>query len=144
MNWTKQPLTQGLARSLRAATRRHPHIDGHTFGFSDLKELWVADDVHVICTHDHDPVWQYWYQHPEKGWMPISIHDTRQQAQQAAAGNVAPGPTGPTPGTYVCAQLGQGRWMRVLVQSRDGKELLTGIFTRLGANTKIETVKGAA
>lgn len=142
LNWQKQPLTQSLARSLRAATRRHPSLDGHTFGFSDLKEMWSAEDAHVVCTHDHDPVWQYWHQAPNGVWELKSVHDTRQEAQDAAAPHVNPG--GPEPGTYVVANFPEGRLMRVRIMSKNGERMLTEIFTGLGCVTACERVKGQA
>lgn len=144
LTWTKQPLTQSLARSLRAATRRHPSIDGHTFGFADLKEMWCAADVHVVLTHDHDRVWQYWYQAPVGGWKPISIHPTRDEAEAAAEGNVGED-TDPEAGIYVTARFPGGRHlMRVKVLSAHGERMLTEIFDRLGCQTGVERIEEAA
>lgn len=144
LTWHKEPLTQSLARSLRAATRRHPSIEGHTFSFADLKELWCAAEVHVVCTHDHDRVWQYWYQAPVGGWKPMSIHATREEAARAAEANTyEPEPT-PVAGTYVVARFPGGREMRVQVLSQDGTATLTSIFERLGCFTEVQRIEEAA
>lgn len=142
LHWAKQPLTHQLARELRAATRRHPQIDGHTFGFADLKELWCAADVHVVCTHEHDPVWQYYRQTPDGGWMPVSVHPTMAAAMAAADG--AHGPTERQDGTYLLARFGTRPWMRVRITSRDGIDVIGAIFDRLGAQTKLERIEAAA
>lgn len=144
LTWEKQPLTQQLARSLRAGTRRHPQIDGHAFGFSDLKELWCADDVHAVCTHAHDPAWMYLYQAPEGGWRLVSVHTSRAAAQKAASANTDTDPEAPVAGTYVMGRLDGGRWMRVQVLSKAGEAMLTEIFSRLGCQTKLEHVEEAA
>lgn len=142
LTWAKQPLTQQLARALRAATRRHPSLDGHTFGFSDLKEMWAAEDVHVVLTHDHDKVWQYWFAAPEGGWQLRSVHPNRQAAQQAAQANTAPEDT--LDGTFAMGRLPGGRWMRVRCSSPKTITEIVGVFERIGCATKVETIGEAA
>ncbi len=142
LNWQKQALQSNFARRVRAATRRHPDIDGHTYGYTDLKELWMAEDIHMACTHEHDPVWQYWYDTPEGGWKPISIHKTREEALDAAGPYTAP-PMGPQAGTYVLARFGRGRWLRVKIESKNGVDMISEAFSKLGAETKLEHIDAA-
>lgn len=137
LDWEKQPLTRELARNLRAATRRHPAIDGHTFRYGDLKEMWAAAGVHVVLTHGTDHVWQYWHQSPTGGWQPVSLHDTQAQARQAAEGIVEPQQQG---GVYVLARFPGGNWIRTRVQSSSGVSTLTAIYTSLGCEVREEHV----
>lgn len=146
LSWEKQPLTEMMARSLRAASRGgRQQLDGHSFGYDDLKELWTVEDdeaiVHAVLTHDHDPLWQRWsYDQDDKGWTLKDLHETRAGAQEAVlqSGSV------PTRGTYLLARFPGGRWMRVRILTKSGPETLAEIFARLGCITRIEEIEEAA
>lgn len=148
LEWVKQPLTRELARSLRAATRKSkPSIDDHTFKFTDLKEMWAADNVHVALTHDEDRKWQYWYQDPKKGWTIVSIHTSRKKAFEAALESLPDEPEVATDeGVYVLARFNEkSRWMRTRIQSSDGLEKIKTMYSRLGCeDIKVEKVGKAS
>lgn len=137
--WTKQALTGNLARQIRASTRRKPSIDGHTFSYNDLKEMWLTGES-VVITHHQDPVWQLWSVAPGGGWLPVSVHDTREQAQNDLGDFPPVEVPGEEPGTYVSFRLNDQRpWQRVKVQTTDGVKSLTAMYERLGAQTRVET-----
>lgn len=141
LNWEKKPLTRELARNLRAATRRAPAIDGHTFRYGELKELWAAEH-HVVLTHEVDRVWQYWQHAPVGGWYPVSIHDTRQQAQAAAEGSSVSAIEETTSvGDFLLARFPGGNWIRTRIQSRNGMASLTAIYTGMGCEVREEHVQ---
>lgn len=138
LEWVKQPLTREIARGLRAATRKITPIDGHRFRFTDLKELWSADNEHFVCTHDEDRVWQYYHRSPDGGVQLICCVKTRRQAQAAAETTQNP-PSSTPSGTYVLAWQPGGRIIRVTCHSGD-PSVQQGIFQRLGYETSVEQV----
>jgi hypothetical protein len=143
VEWTKQAPTGNLTRQIRAGTRRKPSIDGHTFNYNDLKEIWSAGES-VVITHKQDPVWQLWTNTPTGGWLPVSIHKTCKQAQEALGDHPPVEAPGEEPGTYVCFRFHDERpWKRVKVQTTDGVRSLTGMYERLGAQTRVETTVDA-
>lgn len=142
MKWEKTPLTRQLARELRAATRAsRPEIDGHSFSYNNLAEMWASDDgAHVVLTHDGEQRWQYWQCMGH--WRLVSLHQTRAGAQQAAQEYVEPLPT-PEVGTYVLAREGKRTdeyVIRVHCSSEDGPRVIAEAFARLGYATRIEKV----
>lgn len=142
LSWHKQPLVLTVARSLRASTRpTRPEIDGHRFCYEDLRELWASDDeCHVAFTHTHDRSWQYWFNAPQGGWTPISVHTSRAKAQAAALHEP---PSALAPGTYVLARDGGRRDARVIsVQctTTRGPQLLCDIFAAMGYVTEVKEV----
>jgi hypothetical protein len=138
LEWEKQPLTREVARGLRAATRKMVAHGGHRFNYSDLKELWSARGEHFVCTHDTDPVWQYYHRSPEGTVQLICCVQTRQEAQTTA--EIKHDPTPPIPsGTYVLAWRPGGRTIRVACRSGD-PSIQEGIFQRLGYETTVEKV----
>lgn len=139
--WTKQAPTGNLTRQIRAGTRRKPSIDGHTFNYNDLKEIWLSGDS-VVITHKQDPVWQLWANTPTGGWLPVSIHNSRKKAQDAL--DDLPLAEGEEPGTYVFFRFNDQRpWQRVKVQTSDGEKNLAAMYNRLGAETRVETTVDA-
>jgi hypothetical protein len=143
LEFTRHPLTGEVAHILRASSRGHhpPTLDGHSFVYRDLKELWVSvDGEHVVLTHDKEDGWQYWHKPPEDegGWALVSVHPYRGEAQAAADLNHGPPPL--AAGTYFLAWHPGGRTIRVLCVSPDAAETLTAIFTKLGYDTSIEEV----
>jgi hypothetical protein len=140
VRFLRHPLNQGMARTLRASTRAsHPEIEGHSFHYGALRELWASEDrCHVVLTHDEEDGWQYWAKNPEGVWELISIHVNRIEAEAAAGGNHSPPP--PSPGTYFIAHRPEGRSIRVHCTTEEAVETLTGIFTKLGYETSTEEV----
>ena len=137
MDFTKQPLTRALARSLRAGSRGI-ELAGQRFRYNDLKELWGADDLHAVLTHEGDECWQYWF-HGATGWQLVGVYPTRKEAQ-AAAGQPQPEDE-LEPGTYVMARWDEnGRWMRVRSSSERITENLCDIFKSLGCETCVDSV----
>ena len=143
--WEKQPLNQQVARALRGPTRRHnTPVDGHRFVFDDLRELWCAGETQVVLTHDQDPVWQYWADTPDRGWRLVSVHATRQAAQEVAVEQTPETPV-IAPGTYVLARFAESRpWMRIQVSTDQCAADIQSIYVRLGAEVKTEVVGDAA
>jgi hypothetical protein len=139
LHFNRQPLTREVARGLRAATRKVPALDGHRFIYTDLKELWATEDgIHLVLTHDSDPVYQYWYRPPEGTMELVCCTSTRQEAQAAAEAKAVPLP--PTPsGHYVLAWRPGGRTIRVACKSKD-PSVMRGIFERLGYETNVEEI----
>lgn len=141
LQWEKQPLTRELARNLRAATRRAPSLDGHTFRYGELKELWAAEG-HVVLTHSVDPVWQYWSHAPEGGWAPVSIHPSRQEAQATAEGTaVSASDETSSVGDFLLARFPGGNWIRTRIQSRNGMASMTAIYQNMGCEVREEHVQ---
>jgi hypothetical protein len=140
LTWTNQPLTRELARGLRAATRKTPHLDGHRFTYTDLKELHSAQGgTHLVLTHDADPVWQYWHRPPEGG-IQFVCYGTRKQCYEAAEVRAAEiQPDIYPPGTYLIAWRPGGRTIRVPCLSKD-PSTLAKIFEDLGYETNVEAV----
>ncbi len=141
MNWDKSPLTRVLARSLRAGSRGI-ELDGHSFRYTDLRELWVAEENHVVLSHADDRSWQYWFHAPDGGgWSLVSVHTSRKAAQDAAKPMES---HEVEPGTYVLARWDEkGRWMRVRCTSTRITEAIADIFTGLGCETRVEEVSAA-
>ena len=138
MDFQKQPLTRALARSLRAGTRGID-FNGHTFRYTDLKDLWAAADIHAVLTHAEDTSWQYWFHAPAGGWQLVGVYPTRKEAQEAA-GQPQTGEE-LEPGTYVMARWDEnGRWMRVRSSSDRITENLCDIFKNLGCETRVDSV----
>lgn len=140
MDFSKQPLTRALARSLRAGTRGI-EFNGHGFRYSDLKELWATpDDMHAVLTHDEDKTWQYWF-HGAHGWALVGVYPSRLDAQAAAGQEQIKAEDDLEPGTYVMARWdANGRWMRVRSSSDRITENLSDIFKSLGCETRVEDV----
>jgi hypothetical protein len=147
--WEKQPLTRQVARALRAATHRI-QFDGHVFGYNDLKEMWMdVDGVHVVCTHEHDPAWQYWHREDNGAWKPVGAYETIIAAQKIAQGahdDSEPVVEPPiSPGTYVLARFkGRDNWMRTRIMSKDGVQRMIDIWDRLGCEVTLEQVDDVA
>jgi hypothetical protein len=148
MIWKKQPITRQLAKELRKASVSQPDLNGHSFKFTDLKQLWQGDPDHVLLTHDRDQVWQYWYKAPVGGWQPISIHDSMEEGQDAVAAYKHPDVVippvededGSDEGTFVLFRSDEDKpWHSVRVLSRDGAEKLSDMYERMGFEHKIET-----
>jgi len=139
LEWVKEPLTRELARALRAATRRtRPHIDGHGLNYNDLKELWSAEDVHVVLTHDTDPVWQRWFYSPDTlTWELRGLHDTRHEAMEAALADTAP--TTVIPGTYLNAWMDNcSRTISIKCGDNARAEEMGRIFSRMGYQVRVD------
>jgi hypothetical protein len=138
--WNKNPLTAEAARRLRAASRKAPPVDEHTFNYHDLKELWIAGQ-YAVLTHDGDPAWQCWHSPPTGGAQLLSHHDSRVEAEQAAETHdalVVP-PTSNGPGRYVVASGLGDRVIRVRCQSSD-PSAVRAIFENLGYETSVEQI----
>jgi hypothetical protein len=150
LEWVKHPTDQTLAQNLRRNVRQkrtERGRGGHRFSMNYLKTLWGASDgIHAVLNHVDDPVWQMWYEHPEQGWMLISWHATRREAQAAAESRhpeiMDPEPT-VRPGLNLVAghPSRPGKYpIRVLCSSEHTATELEGIFDRLGFHTRRELV----
>lgn len=140
--WSKQPLTRAVARSIRSGTRTtRPYLDGHRFFFDDLKEIWSTPDRHqVVLTHKKDPVWQYWRFTDSDGWQFLGHFITKELAQAAAEfKHTEVAPSTPDAGTYVVATK-EDRTLKVRCQSSDGPSALQGIFMRMGYSVEVQEV----
>lgn len=87
LGWSREKLDGSLARSIRSSIRlrrRERGRGGHRYRFNTLKNLWAVDVIHAVVNHTDDPEWQYYYNHPSEGWLLISWHLTRREAQAAA------------------------------------------------------------
>lgn len=139
LHWTEKGMASDLARAMRAATRRKPEIDGHTFTYTDLKKLYATEDETVaVLTHETDKVWQHWVSTPTGGWFPKGMYRTKGAAMEAAEA-LATAPT-VIPGRYLLARFGKRPWMRVRIDSKSGMELIGGIFERMDAEVSSELV----
>ena len=141
LTWVQQPLTRLLARTLRRVSQG-VSLDNHRFAFTDLREMWMADDHHVVLTHHQDKKWQYWHLAPEGGsdWDLVSVHSSRKAAQEAARADLPPVER---PGTYLLARATPtSRCIKVHITSSRGAQTLTEIFTGLGYDTTTEEVVG--
>lgn len=138
-------MTRQVARALRAATHRI-QFDGHSFTYNDLKEMWMCTDgIHVVCTHEHDSMWQYWKRESEGGWRPVGAYETiisAQKAAQATEDNAEPAQEQTTgPGTYVLARFkGRERWMRTRILTKDGVQKMIDIYDRMGCEVTLEQI----
>lgn len=140
LEWERKPISRTLTRNMRAINRvKQMTIEDHRLLYEDLAEVWATtpDEDHVVLTHKKDPVWQYWFRHPQDNWTFVSIHKTREKAVEAAGIAAVP----PTPaGTYVVAQRPQGRVIRVLCTSQSGPDILSSIFSKMDYAVKVEDV----
>jgi hypothetical protein len=139
IQWDPRPTTRALARALRAHNRLHRTVIGeHQLSYNDLAEIWAnPEETHVVLTHRADPIWQLWVLDSDDGWVFTSVHRTRTAAQAAAEETmlkVIP------PGTYVIAQKGDGRLIKVACTSHERAEALSGIFEKLDYTVRIEDV----
>lgn len=148
IEWVKCDNDGDLARELRKNIRQHRREKGragHRFAFTFLKTLWVADDDHhAVLNHVDDTVWQMWYRHPVEGWVLISWHATRREAQ-AAAESSHPQLVVPKvrihPGINVLAGWpGRELNMRVACSSEYTADVIGEIFAKLGCGTRRELV----
>lgn len=64
--------------------RREKGRAGHRFRFATIKNIWYVDEIHAVINHTDDPLWQYWYNHPQDGWILVHWYTTRREAQAAA------------------------------------------------------------
>ena len=71
-----------LRRDVRVH-RRETGRAGHRFNPATLKNVWAADDVHLVLNHTDDPAWQHWH-HGAQGWYLVHWHPSRREAQAAA------------------------------------------------------------
>lgn len=139
LEWEKKPVSRELTRNMRAINRvKRMTVDEHRLLYEDLAEVWAtSDEDHVVLTHKKDAVWQYWHRHPTDNWTFVSVHKTREKAVEAAG--IAAVPPMPA-GTYVVAQKGTGRPIRVRCTSQSGPEALQSIFTKMDYTVKVENV----
>lgn len=143
LEWEKQPLTRTLARAIRAATRRsRPKIEGHGFNYNDLKELWSAEDVHVVCTHSTDPVWQRWFYSPDSlTWELRSIHDTRKKAMDASLQDTVSAIVLPPGSACVYAWMeGSSRKITIPCGTVDRAREQERMFQRMGYEAEVKEV----
>lgn len=88
LQWSKaKNSSDDIVRSIRHDVRkfrREKGRAGHRFRFATLKNIWYVDQVHAVVNHTDDPVWQYWYNDPQDGWMLVHWYSTRREAQAAA------------------------------------------------------------
>lgn len=126
---------------MRAINRvKQMMIEEHRLLYEDIAEVWATtpDEDHVVLTHKKDPVWQYWYRHPEDNWTFVSIHKTREKAVEAAQASTEPEVP---PGRYVIAQRDkEARKIRVLCTSQSGPDILSSIFSKMDYAVKVEDV----
>lgn len=139
IEWAKVPTTRALARTLRVANRIHRKtIDEHRLLYEDLAEIWsIPEETYVVLTHKKDTIWQLWVLDCDDGWTFMSVHQDRSEAQQTALQHL---PKEILPGTYVIAQKGNGRLIKVPCTSKEGPEILRSIFAKLDYSVKIEDV----
>lgn len=137
--WEKAPTTRTLARALRAANRvTRATIGEHRLLYEDLAEIWtIPEETLVVLTHRADPIWQLWVFDSDAGWTFDSVHKTRSAAQQAAQEHL---PKEIPPGTYVIAQHGNGRLIKVTCSSKNNATVLSSIFEKLDYTVRIENV----
>lgn len=138
---TEDPVALDIRHDVRRY-RREKGRGGHRFRYATLKNLWYVDQIHAVLNHSDDPVWQYWYHHPLNGWILISWHGTRREAQATAE---LPHPVevarSIAPGTYIFAAWpGQEVTMKVRVRSDWVGEQIIRVFGDLGCETKIEVI----
>lgn len=152
IGWRQQPLDGDIARVMRRSIRmyrRERGRGGHRFSYLNLKSLWVTDDLaHVVLNHKDDLVWQFWWNDPLEGWLQISFHSTRREAQAAAELPRIPVVVPAeklVPGLYVLAawpkqDQSPDYKMRVHCRSESAVEAVVEVFDKLGCITKQETV----
>jgi hypothetical protein len=141
LEWERKPVSRELTRNMRAINRvKQMTIDDHRLFYEGIAEVWatIPGEDHVVLTHKKDPAWQYWYKHPEDNWIFLSVHTTREGAQEAVQASTDPETP---PGRYVIAQLSKGaRKIRVLCTSESGPDVLSSIFTKMDYTVKVEDV----
>ena len=139
VEWEKRPTTRALARSMRASNRvTRTMIDEHRLLYEDLAEIWsTPDETAVVLTHKKDPVWQLWLHDPDTNWQFTSVHKSLSEAQKVAQSRL---PKQTPPGTYLVAQKGNGRVIKVLCTSEEGPKVLTSIFEKMDYAVRMEEV----
>lgn len=84
--WEKQKNDSAVAKSIRASVhqqRRERGRGGHRFRYSTLKAIWSVGETHAVLNHTDDTTWQYW-RNTNGGWLLVSWHLTRREAQASA------------------------------------------------------------
>jgi hypothetical protein len=151
ITWRKLPLDGDLARSIRKDVRTHRRErgrGGHRFSFSHLKSLYGSDSgLHAVCNHTDDSVWQFWYRHPEDGWVLVNWHDALREAKAAAElpmPDTGPKPRPLAPGIHLLAGWDHGEeteyTIRLCCSSEDTATAMTEVYQKLGCLVKREVV----
>lgn len=147
LDWKREATDGPTAYSMRHDTRkwrREKGRAGHRFSFVRLKNIWVADDIHAVCNHDDDASWLYFRRLPLKGWLLISWHRTRREAQAAAdlpLPDLTPKPKPIVAGIHIKAGWNKGDYtMNIACRTEYTADVITDIFQRMGCETEREMV----
>lgn len=151
LSWTKHPHDGEFARRLRRGIRMHRRErgrSGNRFSYSDLRVVWGSGDDHAIITHSDNPLWQYWWRHPDKGWFLQSWHrllgEAKDEAECPRPMPVELAPAAPTPGLYVRASwlepYSGSRPLSVLCSTEVTAAHIRSAFESLGCSTELKTV----
>jgi hypothetical protein len=149
LQWNREPVDGEFAKALRRGIRMHRRErgrGGHGFGYSDLRALWVSGKEHAVLTHDCDRIWQYWWQHPQRGWFLQSWHrllaEAKQEADRPRPLDAAPSPL--SSGTYVCAEWVDPYSGKTPMMIRCHTEYtareISDVFERLGCVTSMKSI----
>lgn len=145
LQWTKtrtndDDVIRLIRRDVRKF-RREKGRAGHRFNHAKLKNCWHVEETHAVINHTDDPLWQYWYNHPQDGWTLVHWYSTRREAQAAAE---LPHPEAQAAvdrtvdGLYVKAGWSMDDYtMRVTCASRRIAEEIQGVFRKLGCVTTL-------
>lgn len=151
-------LSQTIRRDLRIY-RREKGKGGHKFSFKDLLAIYSSEGdnpEHAVVTHHEDAAWQHYWRHPERGWMLQKSYATRDDADAAVDVFTPPKDNFKTPPrhdngefrtepkkteTHVIAGTeDRPNFLTSKSQSPWVREQMRGVFTRLGYETRVETV----
>jgi hypothetical protein len=138
--WEKVELDGPTAMAMRHDTRkfrREKGRAGRRFQFVRLKSLWTADGIHAVCNHLNEAEWLYFHRTALQGWLLMSWHGTRREAQAAAElplPDLTPKPKPTTPGLHVKAGWThkRGVTMDVACHSEYTAGVVADIFDKLG------------